>query len=81
MLGFAVLGVVVFFLFVYRFCFAFVCLFVTEANCELPVIVYFFSGFYYVTQKSQHWLAEPFWTGYTVGSACIESNVLYRKKK
>lgn len=38
-----------------------------------------FYGFYYVTQNSQHWLAEPFWTEYTVGSACIESNVLYRK--
>lgn len=74
MLGFAVLGVVVFFLsfFFFLICytaFAFVCLFATEANCELPVIV--FSGFYYITQNSQHWLAESIWTEYTVGQPVL----------
>lgn len=80
MLGFAVLGVVVFYFNLYT-AFVFVCLFiVTEACCELPVIVFFFLDFITLPRVLSTGLLSHSGQKYTVGSACIESNVLYGKK-
>lgn len=72
---------VVFFICILLFFFLvvlFVCLFVKGAN-ELLVIG--ISGFITLPRMLGTGLLSRFWTEYTVGSACIESNVLYRERR